>query len=83
MTLNDTLKTLKKQHPGLQYCYLKTHKNPKLRQSVIIRIPDGKHQDAICETLKTTLWDNLKIPYYWQPRKKCIFCHVVPHFYTA
>ena len=82
MTLNQTLKTLKSIYSDIQYSYYPNHQNPKFKQSIIIRIPNNKHQDTIAETLYKTLYDNLKIPYYWHPRQNCLFCVVVPHVYN-
>jgi hypothetical protein len=81
MTLNETLKQLKTIEPGLQYAYYPNHPEPQFRQSVIIRIPEGRTEKTIADKLYQLLWHELKIPYYWQPRKGCTFCHVVPHFY--
>ena len=81
MTLNQTLQSLKNTYPDIQYSYYPSHQNPKFKQSVIIRIPNNKHQDTVADMLYKTLFEVLKIPYYWYPRQNCLFCVVVPHFY--
>lgn len=71
MTLNELCKKW-----GLQTCW-QTESQQGAR--AIIRIPNGKQQDKICDELYKLLWEELELPYYWQPRDTALFCVVLPN----